>query len=130
MSWTTDKKYRINITVDLQPGVYVFQNESGVGKSYLAKWLNRLYFHNEGVNSISGSVASKIETLNGVVPLNCKLFMLDDYDLYNGKFEAEIDNLRKSAIILVDCKMLPGFNFDWEYCYVSFRDKDVIYVGR
>lgn len=39
MPWKSDK-YRIKLNINLPNGIYVLGAESGLGKTYLASWLN------------------------------------------------------------------------------------------
>lgn len=130
MAWHTDEKYRNQIVINLDNGVYCLSMDSSVGKSALAKWLRDLNVrHGEKVNSIRGAEGTKEEHLGRFIPSGCKVFMLDDYDLYNGKFVDEIKALREEAIVLVDCKMLPRFNFPVHRCHIWFRNQNLIEVG-
>lgn len=112
MGYKTPSKYRKQIEIDLEPGIYTMDTLSGTGKSYLAKQFRELYYCHEPVNSINSKEAQFVDSLAPLIPKDCKAFIIDDYDVYNGKYGNEILKLSKTAIVMIDCKMTPDIDFE------------------
>ena len=131
MAWKTDERYRDQIDIRLDNGVYCLPATSAIGKTVLAKWLHTLHLsHSEPVNSIRSYEGLMAKELDSYIPKDCKVFMLDDYDLYNGKFADTIYDLGKRAIVLIDCKMPPEFSFDVQRCNLRYDRCDLIIVDQ
>ena len=113
------------VQINLSNGIYVFQRESGAGKSYLAERLHSLRGIGEPVDSFSFSDLKKFgsleEALNGVdfTLGELKVILFDRYDQYVGKFTETIQELGHTCIILVDCKGLTQLG-DVNMCDISF----------
>lgn len=128
MAWKTSDDYRDQIDIQLSNGLWLLGLDSSIGKTALAKELRILHdsWH-EPVNSISGTDAWNNVDIHYLIPDNCRVFMFDDYDMYNGKFEKEIKQLSQTSIVLMDCKM--GANIDIPRgTAILIMDKSVITV--
>mgnify|MGYP003252141218 CR=1 FL=1 len=114
------------VQIDLPNGVYVFQRESGAGKSYLAERLHSLRSVGEPVDSFSFPDLKKFgsleEALGGVDFTLCelKVILFDRYDQYAGKFTKSIQKLGDACIVLIDCKGLTQLS-DVNMCDISFN---------
>ena len=74
----------------IEKGLYVFQNESGTGKTYLYNIIKLCRFYGRPVSAYSCDDLSK-----GLRPLDiCKptdrIVVFDRYDMYAGQFDGEI----------------------------------------
>lgn len=131
MSWKSDK-YRIKLNINLPNGIYVLGAESGLGKTYLASWLKRLCGYGEPVTAVQCDTEIIKLPLKQSIPHKCKVFMLDEYTLYNNRSDisCELEELSKDMVVLIDCKVKPNLSCEFGYAYISLRDRFEIYVGR
>lgn len=97
------------ISIQLEPGIYIFQCSSAAGKTYLAKQLKLLRQAGEKVDSFTwydtkrGGLAQTL-TMSDFPMEDLKVLLLDRYDRYSGSFVDEIQKLSKTCIVLIDCK--------------------------
>lgn len=114
------------VHIRLSNGIYVFQKESGAGKSYLAERLHALRSVGEPVDSFSFSDLKKFgspeEALSGVdfTLRELKVVLFDRYDMYVGKFTEDLQALSKTCVVLVDCKGLSELG-PVDMCNISFN---------
>jgi tRNA A37 threonylcarbamoyladenosine biosynthesis protein TsaE len=126
----TSKKVTPKIVINLKPGIYIFEGESGTGKSYLAKTLHRYRALKEPVDSFTydDAVKTSLESyLNGndFSMNDLKVVMLDRYDLYTRKFNSTIEDLAKHCIVLIDCKGPTYIHDDGDSCSIIFDEKTI-----
>ncbi len=117
-------KYSPKVTIDLDNGLYLFDNESSTGKTRLFKCLRDNQKYGEFVASYSYDdylLGIPIEKV--LVPNKYKVIMLDRYDMYNGVGKDLILSCISNTIILVDCKKGLNFGADYEICYLDMTDK-------
>lgn len=91
----------IDIQLKSDTGIFYLPPFSGVGKTWLAKMLRKVYLSGGRVNSYS------YEDYLMKTPLrleNLELMLIDRYDMYYGFFSDEIREFSKSGIVLMDCK--------------------------
>lgn len=97
------------IIINLPAGLFSFQRESAVGKTYLSKQLRELRGLGEPVDSFSvedlrrGNLEHALSASDMSV-WDLKVLLLDRYDLYTRRFEDEIYKLGKTCTVLIDCK--------------------------
>ena len=94
-----------NLNIELEPGIYRFDCESGSGKTRLCKALKDYRVAGEPV--ISYSYQDSILGLpidNVLVPNKYKVIMLDRYDMYNGSGVEILGKCVENTVILIDCK--------------------------
>lgn len=98
----------IEITIDLPHGTFVFFNNSGIGKTFLASILNKLY--NSGYRTGSYTYTDYKQG----IPIELKLdnakydvVLLDRYDMYNGAGKNAILNFATMGTVMLDCKGIP-----------------------
>ena len=97
---------RIKIDIELENGIYVFESESGVGKTYLAKVLQKYRTFNEPVASYGYENFSNGMSLEKLLDHKFKVVVIDRYDMYSSKkLNSVIEKYRKDSVILVDCKI-------------------------
>lgn len=120
----------IRITIDLKPGVYIMDNESATGKTYLYKLINAANASGEKVLALT---YNEVMTYSNVV---CDLLgrekynfiMLDRYDLYASN---DILNLVHTlgCPVLIDFKGRLPFNFSANWCELEFNEEEIrLYV--
>lgn len=112
--------YKVQILVDLEPNVYMFQRLSATGKSRLCKCLKKLCSYGEPVNAYTYEdklLGIPIESV--LVPNKYKVILLDRYDMYIGDGKDLINECRKNSVILIDCKSEFYFADDDEMCSIS-----------
>ena len=97
---------RIKLDIELENGIYVFESESGVGKTYLAKVLKKYRTFNEPVASYSYDDFSMDVSLEELLANKFKVVVIDRYDMYSSKkLNDIIEKYRRDSTILVDCKI-------------------------
>lgn len=98
---------KLNVKVDvlLDNGVYIFNNMSSTGKTYLYNTIS-MYLGDKDINvfGLTYTEYQKGLTLDKALKDKAKLVVVDRYDMYKGEFDAEIEELGKTGIVLVDCK--------------------------
>lgn len=95
-----------NIEITGEPGVYFFDLESGIGKTYLLKSLKEVasfkdtiaYTYNDRL------FLKDLKALVNEYRDNLKVIMLDRYDMYKNEFVDIIDSLADKCIVLIDVK--------------------------
>lgn len=116
----------MDIEIDLEPGIYVLDFFSGTGKSYLCKCLKALRVAGEPLDGYTYTDMIHNPSLGLVGYLNegelgeVKVLMIDRYDLYRDKFEAEIEALSHRCVVLIDCKYKAPFE-EYEVCKLSLQ---------
>lgn len=93
--------YRIAINVD--KGVYIFDNESATGKTRMCQILDLLESRGERVKSYSYK-----DYKNGVdldrFAGSFDLLVVDRYDMFRGALGGVLDCMRDKCVVLLDCK--------------------------
>lgn len=119
-------KYNPKVIVNLENGLYLFDNKSSTGKTRLFKCLRDNQKYGESVASYSYDdylLGVPIEKV--LVPNKYKVIMLDRYDMYNGTGKDLILSCSSNTIILLDCKKGLNFGVDYEICYLDMMDKSI-----
>ena len=93
------------ISIDLDTGVYVFDDESSTGKTFLSKCLKEYSLNDTSIDSYTYQDLKKGVTLPKYIGnRRVRYLMLDRYDLYVGIFTEYIRELSKNCTIMIDCK--------------------------
>lgn len=101
-------KGKVKVIINLDNGVYYFDEESATGKTRLAK-VFRGYTQDYPVASYSyDDLALKIPFDTLVKPGEQKVLVIDRYDIYKGTLTEQIKEFAKTGIVLIDCKGNPG----------------------
>ena len=106
--------YCVDISIELENGVYGIDTMSATGKSRLFKLLREAEKKNRDV--IGYTFEDKnlgIDLRSQVKKLNPKVIMLDRLDMYPEEFMQDIQEWGKNAIVLLDYKGSANFNEDW-----------------
>lgn len=118
-------KYAIKIVIDLENGIYVFDNESATGKTRLCKLLREYQAYGENVASYTYNdklLGMSVDEI--LIPEKYKVVLLDRYDLYEGDGKELINKYAKEMIILVDCKDKFSVTNEEDWCSIElYPDK-------
>ncbi len=111
-----------NINIKLNPGIYVFDDESATGKTRLYKELkddSSLYNRVLAVNPADLRLGVDVNTLikNG----NHELIVLDRYDRMDGIDKDVLIYASKHAIILIDCKDTSDWVYGTDFCRIQMN---------
>lgn len=120
---------RNTVTIDLPNGIYTFDGYSATGKTRLFRLLRDLQKQGEPIFTFTyddkllfGLQLSEILGSN-----RFEIIMLDRYDMYKGDGFLELEQHRKSCVVLLDCKSaLPG-DIEYEIALIE-TTKDSIEV--
>ena len=119
--------YTLDIKIDVPNGLYVFECESGIGKTRLFEYLRMLQIYGEPVKTFtyddkklySASVESSLESNKYAV------IMLDRYDMYNGDGAEVLKECAKNSIVLIDCKELLRIDTEEEVCFINMSENAI-----
>lgn len=121
-------KAPVTIDIDLPVGAYSLGHQSSTGKSKLAEYLKLLNRHNEPVYAITYRDSLEISSIKEKIPKDCKVIMLDRYDLYLNKYHSDIQSLSETAVVLIDTKVEPDIGTILNRARVGLTDKYTIKV--
>ena len=110
-----------DIRIDLDVGVYMFDNESATGKTFLYKMLNNLVSRKDIV-CLTYSTSKYISNLYDIVSDKTKLILLDRYDMYSEKYQDTIREYSNKAVILLDCKVFAQLNDIAQMCFIELSE--------
>jgi hypothetical protein len=123
-------KYNVDIFVKLDPGIYVFDNQSATGKTRLADLLSKFNAYGEPVASYTYNDKLKGLTLEQMLgDRKYDVILLDRYDMYNGEYTDIIEKYSKSGVVLIDCKSELKNIEDDDWCMITM-DSDRIEVEQ
>ena len=115
-------KYSVEIVINLDKGIYVFDNESATGKTRLCKILREYQAYGERVASYTYNdklLGIPIEEI--LVPEKYEVILLDRYDLYEGYGKELINKCAKNTIVLVDCKDKFTVTNEEDWCSIELK---------
>lgn len=114
----------LKINISLNPGVYLFNDWSGAGKTYLCDLIHRYpdRFYNRCEVITYGHKNAMSSEL--IIENNPEILILDRYDLYAPKYADLINQLSLTSAVLLDLKV-PMYKFPFKY-----RIADIVYEGR
>lgn len=110
------------IQINLENGIYLFDNKSGIGKTYLFKLLNVISSRTDFLCLTLSNYFLVNDLVNVCKSRNVKVIILDRYDLYINQFSEELLQLKDNVIILVDCKHPDKLSFDSGNCGINFTE--------
>lgn len=115
-------KYAVKIMINLENGIYVFDNESATGKTRLCKLLREYQAYGEKVASYTYNDKLLGVPISEILePSKYKVILLDRYDLYEGYGKELINKCAKEAIILVDCKDKFTVTNEEDWCSIDLK---------
>lgn len=113
------------VDVNLENGVYVFNDESASGKTYLLYMLNKM----SNADSVIGFTYtdSLSNSINMEKCIGRHIIMFDRYDMYRNKYADIIKKLKNSSIILIDCKNLADMTLDVDLkdCIIELEENSI-----
>lgn len=118
--------YFPKIYIDLQNGIYLFDNQSATGKTRLCKELRKNEKYGEPVASYSyDDYLLKIPISTVLNPDKYKVIMLDRYDMYNGAGADLIMECKDRCVILIDCKHTLNFSANCDFCFIEMTESTI-----
>lgn len=121
----TINNYDIKITVNLDNGVYIFDNQSAAGKTRLCKLLKKYKVSGEPVASYTYDDKVLGLPLETVFSPENKLIMLDRYDMYKGDADNLIKKYCNKAIILIDLKNEYAISEMDDWCIIEMTTDSI-----
>jgi len=121
--YKTPDVYRTQILVDAEQGLYIFDDESAIGKTRLYHELKGLQAAGEPVCAIRFDDGVPIRELKRWTDeREIKVVMVDRYDMYHNK---ELDNLLgelcQKMSVLLDCKRGHTIRCDDETVFMTMK---------
>ena len=119
---------QLKVIVNLEPGIYIIDSVSAIGKTYLCNFLKEC---NMAGYQVMGFIYSDyklgLPIENILVPGKYKVVLLDRYDMYFDAGKELLPKCAKDTIILIDYKgrRLVAEEEDW--CTIE-RTQDTIEV--
>lgn len=104
--YKTPDVYRTQIVVDAEQGLYIFDDESAIGKTRLYHELKGLQAAGEPVCAIRYDDGVPIQELKKWTDgREMKVVMVDRYDMYqNPELDELLKGLCQRVVVLLDCK--------------------------
>lgn len=118
-----------NVRIDLAPGIYIFDNKSATGKSYLLKTLKALSLSGEPVDGYTYSDYIRGQSLADYIGNrnNLRYLMIDRYDMYINEFIEDIERISDKCTVMIDCKGPTAL--EYEQCHISLGDRSLEVFG-
>lgn len=118
--------YDVEININLENGIYVFDEKSATGKTRLCKALKELRKLGEPVIGYTyGDDKLGISLVDIISKVNPKVIMLDRYDMYNGTFNERFAEWSKNAVILIDCKGDLETEVYTDWCTIEMGSREI-----
>ena len=119
-------KYNVNVTIDLENGVYTFENLSASGKTRLAKLFSKWQAYGEPVASYTYIDKLRNISLHDILfDKDIEVVVLDRYDMYKGFCSNEVIQVAGDKIILIDCKSETLINIPIETCFIEMSEHSI-----
>lgn len=117
-------KYRIKIKCNIdKPGVYLFDDISGTGKTRLTELLKT--YRSYGENVLAYSYEDYMSNSN-IGSINDGLVVIDRYDMIAPNLVSDIRKLAKNNIVLIDYKGSDiRFTSDDKFCAVELHKNSI-----
>lgn len=112
------------IEIDLEPGIYVFDTFSGMGKTYLGELMTR--YRNGLAVYTYNDVRQGLRLENHIRNLD-KAILLDRYDMYSDIVEDDLLSrfVSKGGVVLVDCKDLRKIPNNASFCDLELKSNGI-----
>lgn len=118
-------KYSPEIYIELENGIYIFDNESATGKTRLSKFFKKLKAYGEPVDSFTYDDLLRGESLEKVLHSANRVILLDRYDLYKEKGHDLINACARDSIILIDCKTAFRGSTEDQSCFINMTEDKI-----
>lgn len=103
-------KYHYRVYSYLKNGVYTMGPMGSTGKTLLKRILSEYKRLGEPVGAIDSVEAAEFNGISHRVPENCRLFLIDRYNLPMPNIDKDIKKLSKTGVVLIDCKGQNGLD--------------------
>ena len=114
------KIYGVEVNINLEPGLYIFSNESAIGKSRLSRLLKEIHNNlDKNVDSYTFADKNDGRNIDEVFSKECKVALFDRYERYYGDSLDFIEELSKNAIVLIDYKSSNCLSVNTRTCYIN-----------
>lgn len=118
----------IDIIINLDPGIYIIDSISGIGKTYLCNLLKGYYEAGYPVRGYSYSdYLSGLGIEAVLIPNKYNVVLIDRYDMYFGVGIKLMEECSKNTIILIDYKGKRLISDIEDWCTIE-RTQDTIEV--
>lgn len=111
--------YNVAIDINLDNGIYIFDNESASGKTRLCKLFKRYQAYGVPVSAYTYNDYCIGLPIENVIDRKFKVILLDRYDLYEGIGAELIRQCARDSIILIDCKGNFTVTNEDDWCIVN-----------
>ncbi len=113
---------------DMGKELYVFNSESGTGKTYLRKVLEKCHVYGKPVSAYSYETA-----LLGLRPLDVckptdKLVVLDRYEMYQDEYDDDVCTLAENTCVLADTKICAFLPVPYRLCTLHMDGPNVFRI--
>ena len=118
-------EYNPNVIINLNNGIYIFDNEPATGKTRLCKHLKKLKAYGEPVDSFTYNDLLRGDKLDTVLIPDNKVILLDRYDMYRNDGHDLINECAKDSIILIACNTPFIGSLYSEICYIEMTEDSI-----
>ncbi len=144
----TNTNFPIDIYIQLDNGIYIFNHESSTGKTRLFKALRGIQIFEQLVHKIDEEPVQNhasilTYTYNDLLLYNIELepllndclidhksvIILDRYDLYGSEMYVDVlERISKHSIILIDCNIIEKVSSftDDKICFIEMSETSII----
>ena len=126
--WTNkDKKQSVDITINLDNGLYIMDLDSASGKTRLTNLIKLLEAYGEPVvgYTYNDYLENKYDFREYLDRKNPKVIILDRYDMYFKAYKDVLENWRNKAIVLVDSKSGFGLPQVDDLTYIEMTETSI-----
>lgn len=119
----------IEVNISLEPGIYIFEPDSGTGKSYLCKLLHDLNKIGENVLSITLDEweDNKDNLINKITSNDYDVIMFDRFGLYADSAVDAVKGIDSTkCVVLIDTKYKTGGLSGFYECSIKFDTERVL----
>lgn len=119
----------IEVNIALEPGIYIFEQNSGTGKSYLCKLLHDLNKIGENVLSVTLDEweENKSNIINKITSNAYDVIMFDRFGLYA---DSAVDTVKgidsTKCVVLIETKYKTGGLSGFYECSIKFDTERVL----
>lgn len=119
-------KYATKVNIELENGLYVFDDESATGKTRLCKLFKELQRLDEPVIGYTfNDDKLGIDLVSQINVKKPQVLVLDRYDMYKGTFDNYFTSWSKNMIVLIDCKGSLDINCVADWCCIEMKADEI-----
>lgn len=117
---------RVELIFNLSNGIYLFDDQSAIGKTRLAKVMSKYAAYGESVASFTYNDKLRGISLESFLSsTNAKVILIDRYDMYNEDAYEEMINKSTESVILIDCKGNFSVTDKYEMCLLKMTPNEI-----